>query len=94
MSDAVIINKVDTARPEDIAKLRTILSELIPKTTVIDAASPVRVEDPEVIKNKKVLIIEDGPTLTHGGMKIGAGTVAAQKFGVSDIIDPRPTSGW
>ena len=90
MADAVIINKVDTARPEDIAKVRNILSEVIPNTTVIDAASPVRVEDPKVIKNKKVLIIEDGPTLTHGGMKIGAGTVAAQKFGVSEIIDPRP----
>ena len=90
MADAVIINKMDTARPKDIAKIRTILSEVIPNTTVIDAASPVRVEHPDVIKNKKVLIIEDGPTLTHGGMKIGAGTVAAQKFGVSEIIDPRP----
>lgn len=90
MSDAVIINKIDTARPKDITKVRNILSEVIPNATVIDAASPVRVEDPEVIKNKKVLVVEDGPTLTHGGMKIGAGTVAAQKFGVSEIIDPRP----
>jgi predicted GTPase len=90
MADAVIINKIDTARPEDIAKVRKILAEVIPDTTVIDAASPVRVGDPEVIKNKRVLVVEDGPTLTHGGMKIGAGTVAAQKFGVSKIIDPRP----
>ena len=90
MSDAVIINKIDTARPKDITKVRNILSEVIPNATVIDAASPVRVEDPELIKNKKVLVVEDGPTLTHGGMKIGAGTVAAQKFGVSEIIDPRP----
>lgn len=90
LSDAVIINKIDTARPKDVAKVRNILSEVIPNTTVIDAASPVRVQDPQVIKNRKVLVIEDGPTLTHGGMKIGAGSVAAQKFGVSEIVDPRP----
>ncbi|MCA0133529.1 cyclic 2,3-diphosphoglycerate synthase [Winogradskyella alexanderae] len=90
MSDAVIINKIDTARPKDVTKVRNILAEVIPNTTVVDAASPVRVEDPKVIRNKKVLVVEDGPTLTHGGMKIGAGTVAAQKFGVSEIIDPRP----
>jgi predicted GTPase len=90
LADAVIINKIDTARPEDVTTIRNILAEVIPNTTVIDAASPVRIEDPEVIKNKKVLIVEDGPTLTHGGMKIGAGTVAAQKIGVSEIIDPRP----
>jgi predicted GTPase len=90
ISDVVIINKIDSARPKDVAKVRSILSEVIPNTTVIDAASPVSVEHPELIKNKKVLVIEDGPTLTHGGMKIGAGTVAAQIFGVSEIIDPRP----
>lgn len=90
MSDAVIINKMDTAKPKDIDKIRTMLYEVAPNAKVIDAASPVRVEDPELIRNKKVLIVEDGPTLTHGGMKIGAGTVAAQKFGVSEIIDPRP----
>ncbi|MCA0153134.1 cyclic 2,3-diphosphoglycerate synthase [Winogradskyella vincentii] len=90
MSDAVIINKIDTAKPKNINKVRKILTEVVPNATVIDAASPVRVEDPEVIKNKKVLVVEDGPTLTHGGMKIGAGSVAAQKFGVSEIVDPRP----
>ncbi|WP_411893702.1 cyclic 2,3-diphosphoglycerate synthase [Winogradskyella sp. A2] len=90
MSDAVIINKIDTAKPKGITKVRKILSEVVPNAIVIDAASPVRVEDPEVIKNKKVLVVEDGPTLTHGGMKIGAGSVAALKYGVAEIIDPRP----
>ncbi len=90
MSDAVIINKIDTAKPKGIAKIRQILAELVPKAIVIDAASPISVGDASLIRNKRVLIIEDGPTLTHGGMKIGAGTVAAQKFGASEIVDPRP----
>jgi predicted GTPase len=90
MADVVIINKIDTAKPKSIAKIRKILAETVPKAIVIDAASPVRVEDESLIRNKKVLIVEDGPTLTHGGMKIGAGTVAAQKFGASEIVDPRP----
>ena len=90
MSDVVIINKIDTAKPKSIAKIRKMLAEIVPKAIVIDAASPVRVTDASLIRNKKVLIVEDGPTLTHGGMKIGAGTVAAQKFGASEIVDPRP----
>ena len=90
MADVVIINKIDTAKPKSIAKIRKILADTVPKAIVIDAASPVRVEDESLIRNKKVLIVEDGPTLTHGGMKIGAGTVAAQKFGASEIVDPRP----
>ena len=90
MSDAVIINKIDTAYPEDVNTIRTLLAEIIPEAIVIDAASPVRIDNPEVIRNKKVLIVEDGPTLTHGGMKLGAGTVAARKYGVSEILDPRP----
>ena len=90
MSDVVIINKIDTAKPKSIAKIRKMLAETVPKAIVIDAASPVSVADASLIRNKKVLIVEDGPTLTHGGMKIGAGTVAAQKFGASEIVDPRP----
>ena len=90
MSDVVIINKIDTAKPKNIAKIRKMLSETVPKAIVIDAASPVSIADEYLIRNKKVLIVEDGPTLTHGGMKIGAGTVAAQKFGASEIVDPRP----
>ena len=90
MSDAVIINKIDTAKPKGVAKIRKILSEVVPSATVIDAASPISVEDASLIRGKKVLIVEDGPTLTHGGMKIGAGSVAAKKFGADKIIDPRP----
>ena len=90
MSDVVIINKIDSAKPKDVAKIRKILSEIIPTAVVIDAASPIRVEDATLIRNKKVLVVEDGPTLTHGGMKIGAGTVAAEKFGAAELVDPRP----
>lgn len=90
MANAVIINKIDTAEPEGIDKIRKMLAEVVPEAIVIDAASPVRVADASLIRNKKVLILEDGPTLTHGEMKIGAGTVAAQKFGASEIVDPRP----
>ena len=90
MSDVVIINKIDTAEPESVTKIRNILAEIVPKAIVIDAASPVSVTDALLIRDKKVLIVEDGPTLTHGGMKIGAGTVAAQKFGAAEIVDPRP----
>ena len=90
MSDAVIINKIDTAKPEDVEKIRTILAENLPKAIVIDAASPVRVDNADIIRNKKVLVVEDGPTLTHGGMLLGAGTVAARKYGAAEIVDPRP----
>ncbi|NND16642.1 MAG: GTPase, partial [Eudoraea sp.] len=90
MSDVVIINKIDSAHPEDIAKIRRTISEIIPSAVVIDAASPIAVDDPGVIRGKRVLVVEDGPTLTHGGMKIGAGTLAAEKFNASEMIDPRP----
>ena len=90
MSDVVIINKIDSAPPENIAKIRKMIAEIVPQAIVIDAASPISVADPSIIRNKKVLVIEDGPTLTHGGMKIGAGTLAAEKFGATEMIDPRP----
>ena len=90
MSDVVIINKIDSARPKDINKLRKLISQLVPGAIVIDAASPIRVADSSVIKNKRVLVVEDGPTLTHGGMTLGAGTLAAEKFGASEVVDPRP----
>ncbi|MCE2612615.1 cyclic 2,3-diphosphoglycerate synthase [Flavobacteriaceae bacterium D16] len=90
MSDVVIINKIDSARPEDILKLRQIIAQAVPNARVIDAASPIRVADTSVITGKKVLVVEDGPTLTHGGMTLGAGTLAAQKFGASSLVDPRP----
>jgi predicted GTPase len=90
MSDAVIINKIDSARPEDVTAIRQMLTEIVPEAIVIDAASPIRVEDSKLIRNKRVLVVEDGPTMTHGGMKLGAGTVAAQKFGAEQLVDPRP----
>ena len=90
MSDVVIINKIDSARPKAIAKIRRMLSDLVPQAIVIDAASPVSVDDPSTIRNKRVLVVEDGPTMTHGGMKLGAGTIAAEKFGAAELIDPRP----
>lgn len=90
LADVVVINKIDSAAPEDIQTVRESIEKVAPNATVIDAASPIIVDDPSVIKGKKVLVIEDGPTLTHGEMKIGAGTVAARKFGAGEIIDPRP----
>lgn len=90
MADVAIINKMDTARPEAIQTVRENIAKVNPKAIVVDAASPIRVDDPSVIRGKRVLVIEDGPTLTHGEMKLGAGTVAAQKYGASELIDPRP----
>ncbi|NOR75059.1 MAG: GTPase [Draconibacterium sp.] len=90
MSDVVVINKIDTAEPENIQKLRENIASVNPNAIIIDAASPIRVDNSRLIKGKRVLCIEDGPTLTHGEMKIGAAVVAAQKYGAAEIIDPRP----
>lgn len=90
IADIVIINKIDTSSPEKIEEVRKNIASLNPKAVVVDGASPIRVDNPDIIRGKKVLVIEDGPTLTHGEMKIGAGTVAAQKFGASLLVDPRP----
>ncbi len=90
LADVAVINKMDTAAPEDIQTVRENISKVAPHAIVVDAASPIAVDDPSVIKGKRVLVVEDGPTLTHGEMKLGAGTVAAQKFGAAEIIDPRP----
>lgn len=90
MADVVIINKVDSANVEDIEWVRNSIREINPNAVVIDAASPVSVENTDLILGKRALIVEDGPTLTHGEMTYGAGTVAAEKFGASDIVDPRP----
>jgi predicted GTPase len=86
----VIINKVDTAYPEDIETVRYNISAVNPNAIVIEAASPIFVDDPSAIKGKKVVVVEDGPTLTHGEMSYGAGIVAATKFGAAEIVDPRP----
>lgn len=90
MADVAIINKMDSASPENIQIVRENIAKIAPKAIVVDAASPLTVDKPENIKGKRVLVIEDGPTLTHGEMKIGAGTVAAMKFGAKELIDPRP----
>ena len=90
MADVVIINKIDTATPEGIDTVRQNISLINPSAVVIDAASPIRVDDASLIRGKRVLAVEDGPTLTHGEMKIGAAIVAARKFGASAIVDPRP----
>jgi predicted GTPase len=90
LADVAIINKMDTAAPENIQIVRENIAKVNPNAVVIDGASPIRVDNPDVIKGKRVLVIEDGPTLTHGEMKIGAGTVAAQKYGAAELVDPRP----
>ena len=90
LADAFVINKVDTAEPENVLKVRESLSRINPKAVVIEAASPLFVDDPAAIHGKRVLVIEDGPTLTHGEMKYGAGWVAARRFGAAEIVDPRP----
>jgi predicted GTPase len=90
LADVALINKVSTANPENIEKVRSNIQKTNPEATIVDAASPIFVENPEIIKNKRVLVVEDGPTLTHGNMKYGAGAIAARKFGAKELIDPRP----
>ncbi len=90
LADVVVINKVVTAPPEGIIEVRMNIRESNPKATIIEAASPVTVDDPSVIEGKRVLVVEDGPTLTHGEMLYGAGVVAAQSHGAAELIDPRP----
>jgi len=90
LADAVIINKIDSASPEGIEEVKKNIHNVNPNAVVIDAASPITVDKPELISGKRVLVVEDGPTLTHGEMKYGAGTVIAQKLGAKEIVDPRP----
>jgi predicted GTPase len=90
LADVVLINKVDTADYEDIEQVRCNVKRANPKAVLIEAASPIYIDKPQLIRGKNVLVVEDGPTLTHGGMTYGAGVIAAQKFGAKEIIDPRP----
>ena len=92
MADVIVINKIDTADLEGIEEVRDSISIYNPDAIVIDAASPLSVDNPDGIRDKRVLCVEDGPTLTHGGMKYGAGVMAALKYGASDLVDPRPYS--
>ncbi|HBG73931.1 MAG: GTPase [Chloroflexi bacterium GWB2_49_20] len=89
-ADVFVINKVDTANADAVLAVRDNLRRLNPDAVVIEAASPLFVDDPAAIKGKRVLVIEDGPTLTHGEMAYGAGYVAARRFGAAEIVDPRP----
>ena len=89
-ADIVVINKVDSASLEDIRSVRHNVMDVNPRARIVEAASPIEVDDPNVIRGKRVLVIEDGPTLTHGGMEYGAGTIAAHRFEVAEIVDPRP----
>ena len=90
LADVVVINKMDSAGPESIQIVRDNIAKVNPKAIVVDGASPLTVDKPELIKGKRVLVVEDGPTLTHGHMKLGAGTVAANKYGAKELVDPRP----
>ncbi len=90
LADVIVVNKVETATRENIDIVRKNIREVNPTATVIEAASPITVEDESVIRGKRVLVVEDGPTLTHGEMTYGAGVVAARKFGAKAIVDPRP----
>ena len=89
-ADVILINKIDTAEPEGIATVEQNAKDVNSTALVVRGDSPVHVSDPDMIKGKRVLVVEDGPTLTHGEMKYGAGTVAARKWGAAEIIDPRP----
>jgi predicted GTPase len=89
-ADIFVINKVDTADAENVIRVRQNLSRINPDAVIIEAASPLFVDDPAAIRGKRVLVIEDGPTLTHGEMAYGAGYVAARRFGAAEIVDPRP----
>ncbi|NLC15609.1 MAG: GTPase [Firmicutes bacterium] len=90
MADIVVINKIDTAEPKHVDELRNTIRELCPKAIIVEAASPLIVDNPGEITGKRVLVIEDGPTLTHGEMAYGAGMIAARKWGAAETVDPRP----
>ena len=90
MADVVVINKEDTATPEQIATVEATIKAVNPQATVVHADSPLEVADPDAIKGKRVLVVEDGPTVTHGGMAFGAGRLAAERFGAAEIVDPHP----
>ena len=89
MADVVIINKIDSAEPNNVEQLQQIIARVNPQASIVNAESPITVENSAIISGKKVLVVEDGPTLTHGEMQYGAGVVAAKKYGASELIDPR-----
>jgi len=92
MADIAVINKVDTASRENIDKVRSNIRRHAPKAELVMAESPVLVTEPHRIRGNRVLVVEDGPTLTHGEMPFGAGTIAAKTYGARELVDPRPFS--
>ncbi len=90
MADIVVINKIETSSPENIETVRNNIQKINPEAVVVDAASPISIENHERISGRRVLVVEDGPTLTHGNMAYGAGTIGARKYGARELIDPRP----
>jgi len=90
MADVIIINKVDTADPTNVATVRKNARTANPNATIVEAASPITIDNPKLINAKKVLVVEDGPTLTHGNMAYGAGMIAAERMGAEEMVDPRP----
>lgn len=90
MADVVVINKVDTATPAQVAAVRESVQRLNPRAAIVEAASPITIDKPELVRGKRALVIEDGPTLTHGEMTFGAGVLAARQAGAAEMVDPRP----
>jgi predicted GTPase len=90
MADVIIINKVDTADPQKVHEVKENIKSVNPNAKVLEAASPITADNPEAVRGKRVLAIEDGPTVTHGGMSFGAGVVFAKRFGAAELVDPRP----
>ena len=90
MADVVVINKIETADADAVTQVRRNVRSVVPEAIIVEAASPISVDDPLAIQGQRVLVIEDGPTLTHGEMAYGAGWVAAQRFGAAEVVDPRP----
>jgi predicted GTPase len=90
MADVIVVNKMDSATPEQVASILATIERVNPGATVVRANSAVRLDEPDAVRGKRVLVVEDGPTLTHGEMKFGAGVVAARRGGAAEIVDPRP----
>ena len=90
MANVVIINKVDTADPENVKTVRKNVMSVNAEATIVEAASPITVDKPELVAGKRVIVVEDGPTLTHGQMSYGAGALAAKMLGAKELVDPRP----
>jgi predicted GTPase len=90
MADVIVINKVDSAPPEGVRQVRENVRQLNPTATIVEAASTIHVDEPSLIKGKSVLVVEDGPTVTHGQMREAVGAIAAHQYGASELVNPRP----